>query len=205
MNIPFEGRITQSDILTVYSFSMRGKRWMNYVMLPFFILAIVAVFLSLMRQTFDLWPVLFILTYGISLRLPDTDPVSKSREAYRSSPEMRGTFRGSVSEDGLTIQTANVATDFKWTAFRKVDRKSDLVLLFVNDDNFNFFPRSFFASDADWQAFQALVDQKIKDGTLLVRTIKREKRYILTAIGLVFLAVLLILILTLMFFNPLGR
>ena len=72
---------------------------------------------------------------------------------------------GSISEDGVYLQTSQLKARLDWQAFVQYRRSGDMVLLYPQAALFHAFPKAFFASDADWQAFNELVEAHVPEAS----------------------------------------
>ncbi len=73
---------------------------------------------------------------------------------------------GSISEDGVYLQTSQSKARLDWQAFVHYRRSGDMVLLYPQPALSHAFPRAFFASDADWQVFNRLVEANVPEASL---------------------------------------
>lgn len=68
---------------------------------------------------------------------------------------------GTIGAEGLYFETDRSKVRLSWEAFTAHHSLPDLVLLYVRPSAAHLFPRTFFASDADWQAFRQLVEANV--------------------------------------------
>ena len=61
------------------------------------------------------------------------------------------------------METAHSRSELPWDVFLRRTIGEDLVLLYQSAQGANAFPREFFASDADWQAFVELVRRRVPE------------------------------------------
>jgi len=83
------------------------------------------------------------------------------RKILESGKLLQNPISGRVTEHGVRIETPHSQADFPWDVYYKARIGPDLVLLYQSIQISNPFPREFFASDADWQAFVDLVRQRV--------------------------------------------
>lgn len=83
------------------------------------------------------------------------------RKVLQSGKLLQDPQTGLVTENGVCIETPHSRSDFPWDAFFRARIGPDLVLLYQSLQVCNVFPREFFASAADWQAFVDLVRQRV--------------------------------------------
>jgi hypothetical protein len=69
-------------------------------------------------------------------------------------------IHGEINNEGVEVNSVSTKTKIKWTEYVKFEQKKDLVLLSRKKTS-NFFPRTFFGSDEDWQAFIDFAKSKI--------------------------------------------
>ncbi len=76
-------------------------------------------------------------------------------------PALQQTITGRAQERGITYTNVSPYRTVPWTNFARLRTASDLVTLLTPAGVLSVFPRQFFKSEADWQAFRQLVQQKI--------------------------------------------
>lgn len=166
MNITYSGRVTQKDLEHIYRLGLPQKAWITvFAVVMLIFLSIMTIYMAATDIfTPGLLIPLFIFVYLATY--PLWVPLSAARKAYRSQPAFREEISGSITDDGIQIKLSNAESAAGWSYFTIVKRTPDVVLLYQGSNVFNFFPRSFFASDADWNAFLAFLNEKILQGEL---------------------------------------
>jgi len=76
-------------------------------------------------------------------------------------PALQQTITGRVQERGITYTNVFPYRTVPWTGFARLRITSDLVALLTPGGVLSVFPRGFFRSEADWQAFRRLAQQKV--------------------------------------------
>ncbi|HEV7507865.1 MAG TPA: YcxB family protein [Thermoanaerobaculia bacterium] len=76
---------------------------------------------------------------------------------------MQAPISGEAKESGVHMETEHTRSELPWDVFFKRKTGKDIVLLYQSIQVTNVFPREFFASDTDWQAFLELVRQHVPD------------------------------------------
>lgn len=165
MLIPFQGHITERDLIRMFSLALKSKRWLFFVFAPPFLVFSGLAIMNMAHATSYLY-VMMTVFFGIMAVYPFWGPRTSASNTYRRQADMRGTIEGYISNDEIMLRTTNSSQNIKWAVWKKVIRNREFVLLFQGSGCFNFFPRSFFASDEDWQKFQAILDEKVKSGVL---------------------------------------
>lgn len=174
MEIPFEGQLTRRQLTAIFALALKSIYWMTWVFEPLFLISTGMLIYTLVKTGEGSMPLVFATAFtGFMGSYPFWTPVVSAKNAFKLQPEMSGTFSGLIRDDAVLLRTMNANQEFKWSLYKKLVRNAETVLLYQNARCFNFFPRSFFASDADWQAFQSLLDAKIQRGELLDRTGKQ--------------------------------
>jgi hypothetical protein len=84
-----------------------------------------------------------------------------ARLGYRQSRDAFQPITGIASEDGLSVASGNVRTEIGWAQFTSRRSGEDLTLLYQSPRCFNYFPRRFFESDADWSDFNELTERQV--------------------------------------------
>jgi YcxB-like protein len=87
--------------------------------------------------------------------------VSGPRKVLESHKLLQDPFSGRITDSGVHLETPHSQADLPWDVFFRAKIGKDLVLLYQSIQLFNVFPREFFASDADWQAFLEVVRRHV--------------------------------------------
>lgn len=82
--------------------------------------------------------------------------IKKMRESLKTE------IAGTATDEGLMLTTRGTESKLSWSAFANAVKARDLLLLRFDPYRYYGFPRSFFASDADWDAFSTMVGNKIQ-------------------------------------------
>jgi|WetSurMetagenome_2_1015567.scaffolds.fasta_scaffold613614_1 hypothetical protein len=78
------------------------------------------------------------------------------------NPKIYEEIHGEINNEGVEVNSVSTKTKIKWSEYVKFEQKKDLVLLSRKKTS-NFFPRTFFSSDEDWQAFIDFAKSKINN------------------------------------------
>jgi hypothetical protein len=145
---------------------------------------------------FDVMVVAFFFTFIV------LNPAMAAQRAFKQNQEITGLLWGSVNAARIAINSAQTKGELSWDLYKSARLFPGLVLLNQRSGLANFFPRSFFASDADWLAFRALVIEKISEHRQHDRASRlflnvRNPRLVLYTI----LAVLIVLVVAYNFWN----
>ncbi len=160
MGIPFEGRLTAADWSGANSLHYRPSGLGSA-------LRILAVILLLLSYGLIVWAGLFNpATFLVFLFLLFVFSLPfwvglVARLNYARNPLIRQPLSGTIAEDRIVVSTPNATTQFKWASFQRVKSGKGIVLLYVDKTHFNCFPRHNFRTEADWQAFNQLVDKQV--------------------------------------------
>ncbi len=76
---------------------------------------------------------------------------------------LQGRYEGTVGDAGLHLETPYSKADLPWDVFIRAKIGKDVVLLYSSaiSNQVQLFPREFFASETDWNAFVELVRQRV--------------------------------------------
>lgn len=85
------------------------------------------------------------------------------RKLLASTRLLQSPIRGGVSETGVWRETEHTRSNLPWDIFLRRQIGADIVLLYSSLQAAEIFPREFFASEADWQAFLELVRQRVPE------------------------------------------
>ena len=183
MDIPFQGKLSRDELTRIYLLGYQHIRWLNkrwflFFFGTYFVFYLNKTVLDLNKGENILIQVLMLLWHAVAAFWPFWGPHEGARYAYKRQ-EAQGGFAGVINDEGLTLRTAKTTQELKWSDIFKVVRSRDLVLIYLTAQKFYFFPRAFFASDEDWQAFLSLLLGKVKQyklwgpgGELVPRALK---------------------------------
>ena len=99
---------------------------------------------------------LFLLLFAYSLYVAP-------KKLLQSNKLLQSSITGEANESGILLETEHSRSDFPWDVFLRRKIGKDMVLLYQSIRVTNVFPREFFASDTDWQAFVDLVSQRVPE------------------------------------------
>jgi hypothetical protein len=85
------------------------------------------------------------------------------RKLLASNRLLQLPIRGAVSETGVWTETEHTRSDLPWELFLRRKIGKDIVLLYSSIQAAKVFPREFFTSEEDWQAFVELVRQRVPE------------------------------------------
>ncbi len=77
--------------------------------------------------------------------------------AWKQAIRLSGRVHGAITSAGIEWNTERTATRFDWAKIERVARTPGLTLAFYSRYGAFFFPRSFFASQAEWTAFNEAI------------------------------------------------
>jgi hypothetical protein len=86
---------------------------------------------------------------------------SAPRKVLESNKLIQGGYAGVATEEGVHLETAHSQSDLPWDVFYRAKIGRDVVLLYQSVQVSSVFPREFFATEEDWQAFVGLVRQHV--------------------------------------------
>jgi hypothetical protein len=192
MEIPFQGQVTQSELIRIYNLAYKGRRWLAYVFGPLFVIFLGIFFYNggkVSTNGFLLGDLLFsaLITGGVLW-----EPPISARRIYQSQSEMREVISGTIDEEGILLKTIILTQKIKWGDYNKTVRDSHVVILHQKSGRFNFYPRAFFSSDQDWKTFLSIVDNNVEKGELKEMTHRADP-----TLGLKFPGWLVILVIVL--------
>ncbi len=166
MEIPFQGQLNESMLRRVTLAALRPTRgrliWL-LVFAAFFAWGLI-IFplihgesLNLSGNILTYLPVLVIACAFVYMVL-----VWSPKKQLSGSKLVQGQRTGTVSEERIHLETSYGRSDLPWDVFTKAKIAKDMVLLYHSTVGSSVypFPREFFASETDWEAFVGLVRQR---------------------------------------------
>lgn len=109
----------------------------------------------------QVFPVAFALFLILIFAYPLWAPLTAGY-AYASNKSLQGVVTGAITETSIRLRTSEARSELKWTLFTRMKESQDIVLLYQNNYNYHYFPKKFFASDADWQSFRDLAARQTR-------------------------------------------
>jgi hypothetical protein len=152
--IAFAGTVTRQEFERVQAMLLPGwARW--YVIYPAAAAVMLAFSLPDARLSelvvdFAAFFVLFPIGMALFTRRVRT-------RAWKQAVRLGGRVHGVVTPEGIEWNTERTATRYEWAKIERVARTPGLTLAFYAPRCAFFFPRSFFASEAEWTAFNEAI------------------------------------------------
>jgi hypothetical protein len=85
------------------------------------------------------------------------------RKLLQSNTLLQSSIVGEAKESGIHMETNHTRSELLWSVFFKRKIGKDIVVLYQSIQVVNIFPREFFATDTDWEAFVDLVYQQVPE------------------------------------------
>ena len=161
--IQFAGQLTENDFRRIQSLAMRK---IYAVLGAIFVLLVVMnlasgswhQFATDPRGAFVTW--LPILIFIPAMALIQSFVV---RRHWRNNKTIQLPTRGGVSEEAITWNVKDVSSSrFAWDMLLKYRESDALVLVYQSLNQVLYFPRHYFATQEDWEAFRSLVRAKLR-------------------------------------------
>ncbi len=153
-SIAFAGTVTRDEFSRIQTRLLPAwARW--YVFYPVALAVVLAIELPGARpsQLVVDWAA-FLVLFPIAMALFTRRVRTR---AWKQALRLNGRVHGAVTAGGIEWNTERTAARFEWAKIERVSRTADLVLAFYSARCAFFFPRSFFASEADWAAFNEAI------------------------------------------------
>jgi len=150
----FAGTVTRAEFARIQQRMLPvWARW--YVLYP--TLAAVLAFFTL-RDAIDLPGIVSEVVMLAIVAVAMVVTTRRTRErAWRQAVRLVGRVHGAISPAGIEWNTERTTARFEWSQVARIDQTEGLTLAFFGPRNAFFFPRSFFASDAAWVAFNEAI------------------------------------------------
>jgi len=153
-SIAFAGTVTREEFARIQSRLLPAwARW--YVFYPVAVVVVLAVSLPgarLSELVVDFAAFFVLFPIGMALV---TQRVRA--HAWKQATRLNGRVHGAITPEGIEWNTERTASRFEWARIERVARTADLTLAFYSPRRAFFFPRSFFASEAQWTAFNQAI------------------------------------------------
>ena len=153
-SIAFAGTVTRREFERIQSRLLpTWARW--YVLYPAAAVVFFAVTLPGARLSELVGDLVFVALFPIGMTMFTRRVRAR---AWKEAVRLNGRVHGAITPEGIEWNTERTASRFEWARIERVTRAADLVLAFYAPRCAFFFPRSFFASTAEWTAFNRAID-----------------------------------------------
>jgi YcxB-like protein len=161
VTIDFGGQLSKRDFYAMQRLGMGKMRFFGLYLLICIVMVVATGGLNSIRWSADL---VKLVPMAIILGLFFAGvPLSIERN-WKKNPRVREPVSGRVTEDGISWQSVYQQGQFPWKAIAKWRAGKELVLAYTSPQQAMFFPRHFFQSDSDWNAFLETVKQNVRRG-----------------------------------------
>lgn len=157
------GVLTADDAITTLRKVGKWRPWQGAVItIPLAI--IIAIGFAVNDQMRNVW--VPIVTVGIAMVIAlwlVLGAKGRMQKQWNSRPEHANPMMWTFSEDGLFVETTNSKHLHAWSAFTQASVSPEMLILTQQGNAmWNFIPRRFFSSDADWYAVTQLLAAKLR-------------------------------------------
>ena len=166
--INFAGSLNPDELAFIFRQASPVKKWFIIGWAAVVILLTTAILAGGIRSGFNqdwfgansyLLPIYFgVLYFGLFFYL---SPSLSARRAFKQNPHFAEPLAGTAGPEWIAFEAPGPRSELRWNLFKSASLFPGLVLLYQTNSTFNYFPRKFFQSEADWQAFRTLVHQKV--------------------------------------------
>ena len=151
---PFAGTVTHAEFARIqHRMQPVWARW--YVLYP----VLAAIFLACTLPGANL--VVQVTIDAVLLAIFAAAIVVATRRAraraWRQAMRLGGRVHGAISPAGIEWNTERSSARYEWAQIARIDQGEGLTLAFFQSRGAFYFPRSFFASDAAWAAFNEAI------------------------------------------------
>ncbi len=165
MEIPYGGLIRRDEWVAAYRLHFNITRWsevFNLVVAGLVMVPFSCLFFSLFQKIEVEKVLMMVITFCFALsRMFQFFILWNAGKNYDRGHGVEE-VRGMITEDSITSKTVDAVNETKWSRFLEFKESEVLVMLYSQKNLFQYFPRSFFQSDADWMAFRGLVHHHVK-------------------------------------------
>ncbi|MBN1440054.1 MAG: YcxB family protein [Anaerolineales bacterium] len=100
---------------------------------------------------------------GLILTRQGVQWLNRAHEAWNQNPRVKKHRRGTASEDFIETAVEGETVRSEWSGYGGFGESGDLILLVHESGQTVLFPKSHFASEADWSEFRCLVKRKLPE------------------------------------------
>lgn len=163
MPISFAGTYTPTDLRR--ALSIRRKALPNPNILLFWLTTfsfVLILIIGIILNPARLWAALLFAAILLLLHIPSSrlSPFL-ALEEWSGAPHLHLSQQGTITEAGIEVHHQHGISHSQWAGYFYRVITPDMILLFQGVATFQFYPRSFFATDEDWETFTTLVQERI--------------------------------------------
>lgn len=166
MEIKFSGRYVEQDLQRGLVL-MQGRQSRTIGIITTVLLATLVLFfiVSYLSRAVEIGTLLVSLLFPAIVLIVLAGftwwlPMIQARRIQKA-PLFKGTISGIATDEALELHSEVSQGRTKWDAFVQYRMSDEVILLYQNEAAAQIMPRSFFASDGDWQSFRQLVQAKV--------------------------------------------
>jgi hypothetical protein len=196
MEISFSGSVSQEELAVIVRQIAPVKKMNVAIGLGLMALMNLAVFgTALQKGPAVIWSDQLIVTIPFAvgvvafLLMVLLLPALTAQTAFRQNQAISKRMWGSASAEQIVLNSGPSKVELGWAAYPSARLYPELVLLYQGNHGANFFPRSFFETEADWLAFRELVLQNVPHHSIhpqisrLVLPVRNARLWLLAGFG----------------------
>lgn len=159
-HIPFQGKLSEAEIdegiaLTSQGFSRIVRIGMALLLLAY------GVWVAVSAGSFILLGIATLALYlGVLIRQSLGD---RFHEMSRTDKRFSLPLHGLVSDLGIEVKGDGFAHFLPWSEYLYYKMSPTMVLFYRSGAVLSLFPRTYFASNTEWQAFQQMVQRHVAE------------------------------------------
>lgn len=155
-DIAFHGTLDD----TTYVGAIRGTKATRKVMIGLSLVLAALIAAAAIRGEWRTWgPAIAFCAIWLLLIWRSTG--AQARRQLAANKTLQGAVRGVARESGIEIVGDYTTANYPWSVLYRHELAGDVMLLYLSPTIAHILPRSFFGSDADWEAFRALVTANV--------------------------------------------
>ena len=166
MQIQYAGKITKDDFLKgilLNRVHLKGQKWVIGMVWLMLVFSIVYLLVQNPSKLSGIFPSLLLGFVGFAVfsTFPWWIPYLQASSYNQKGNIYRNNIYGVVDDHGITVNSAELKTNFQWSVYSNYKIAKDLVLLYQGKNCFNMFKQSMFSDQGEWEKFLALVEEKV--------------------------------------------
>jgi hypothetical protein len=163
MNIKFQGKLSKKEFRQAVTIQTNLPGFLKWLFGGFGLLIVFGgIYLMIQNPVISksllpgmAFPIVF---FSFPFWLPEIQVASFNQPGN----VFREGLSGTISDEGIAIQTSKGNTNTFWNAYKAFKQTNDLVMLYQNKNCFNIFTRGMFSSTEDWDLFCNEVGRRLK-------------------------------------------
>jgi hypothetical protein len=200
MEIPFAGQITQTDYLQAQALHGKASK-APFVLGTIFVFMVIAAGVSSFSEPAIVGSALPVIAFLAILTAASWwGPRFQAIYSWKNNKTFQKPFSGTITPDRIHFDTTYSESNMSWEVYVHYKQSPTMMLLYQSPNLMNIFPKKFFKSDPDWEAFIKLVQENVPERKATV--IEKVQKFALWGFTILFVLLAITSFLFTLFGSP---